>query len=276
MIGTSFDDSLRRLLAHEGGYSNHPSDPGGPTNFGVTIADYRRYAKPNATAADVMVMRVEEAATIYREKYWDALACNALPAGVDYALFDYCVNSGVGRAGKVLRRLVGLPDDDWHVTDAVLAYARARSPAALIDAMCAERLAFLKRLKTWPVFGAGWGRRVAEVKVVALSMAANAARAATQDAPSPLPHASPAPASGKAEIPLPKKTEKVIKGAGGASLAGIVAAANAWALAHPFETLALAIVGVAAIAAGLSALDRWHKRRQEAAMPGFGALPAIH
>ena len=101
MAETTYDEALRRLLLHEGGYTNHPSDPGGPTNFGITIYDYRKYVKPGATAADVKAMTLDEARSIYRAKYWDAQRCNELPAGVDYAVFDYGVNSGIGRSGKV-------------------------------------------------------------------------------------------------------------------------------------------------------------------------------
>ena len=110
MSASTYDEALRRLLAHEGGYVNHPSDPGGPTNFGITLADYRRYRKPDATVADVRAMKVDEAKAIYRAKYWNAQRCDELPAGVDYSIFDYGVNSGVGRSGKVLRRVVGLSD----------------------------------------------------------------------------------------------------------------------------------------------------------------------
>jgi len=91
----------------------------------------------------------------------------------------YGVNSGTGRSGKVLRRMLGLPDDSSTVTDAVIAAARAADPKILIAAICGERLRFLQALKTWPVFGAGWGRRVAEVKSTALKMAADAAKAST-------------------------------------------------------------------------------------------------
>lgn len=121
MAASTYDEALRRLLAHEGGYSNHPSDPGGPTNFGITLADYRRYIKPDATADDVRAMSVDQAKAIYRKRYWDAQRCDELPAGVDYSVFDYGVNSGIGRSGKVLRRVVGLPDDTSTVTDQVLA-----------------------------------------------------------------------------------------------------------------------------------------------------------
>lgn len=173
-MNSSYEDALARLLAHEGGYTNHPADPGGPTNFGITLADYRKYVKPGATATDVRAMRVDEAKSIYRAKYWDAQRCDELPAGVDYAVFDYGVNSGIGRSGKVLRRLLKLPDTTSVVDTAVIAAARAAGAKALVTAICDERLRFLQSLKTWGVFGKGWGRRVAEVKAAALAMTAGA------------------------------------------------------------------------------------------------------
>jgi len=174
MAASGYDAALARLLAHEGGYTNHPSDPGGPTNFGITIADYRKYVKADAIAADVRAMTVAQASAIYRTRYWDAQRCDELPAGVDYAVFDYGVNSGIGRSGKVLRRLLKLPDTTHKVTDDVLAAARRADAAALAASICDERLRFLKSLKTWPVFGKGWGRRVAEVRAAALTMAKSA------------------------------------------------------------------------------------------------------
>jgi lysozyme family protein len=170
MAASSYDAALARLLAHEGGYANHPSDPGGPTKFGITLAVYRRYAKPDAKAADVKAMRAEEAKTIYRRHYWDALRCDELPAGVDCAVFDYGVNSGVGRAAKVLQRVCGVKDDGVLGPLTMAAVARQESKA-LIHAICDERLRFLRSLKTWRVFGRGWGRRVDEVRAAALAMA---------------------------------------------------------------------------------------------------------
>src|SRR5262249_47695412 len=160
MAQADYAECIANVLKSEGGYTNHPADPGGPTNFGITIADYRRYAKPGATAADVKRMQVGEAKLIYRSKYWDALSCDELPAGLDYTVFDYGVNSGIGRAGKVMRRVLGLPDSDWRVTEAVLAAIARRDAKALIVAVNEERLKFLKALRTWSVFGGGWGRRV--------------------------------------------------------------------------------------------------------------------
>src|SRR3984893_4040752 len=108
MAAASYDQCLARLLVHEGGYTNHPSDPGGPTNFGITIHDYRAYKKPNATAADGGARSLFDAKDIYRTKYWGAMRCDDLAAGLDYAVFDYGVNSGVGRAARVMRRLLHL------------------------------------------------------------------------------------------------------------------------------------------------------------------------
>ncbi|HEY7229436.1 MAG TPA: glycosyl hydrolase 108 family protein [Pseudolabrys sp.] len=170
----TYDICLSHVLAHEGGYTNHPSDPGGPTNFGITIADYRKYIKPHAAARDVRTMTLDEAKLIYRKRYWDAQRCDELPAGIDYAVFDYGVNSGIGHSGKVLRRMLKLPDRQSTISDEVIAAAHAAECAALIAGICDERLRFLRSLGTWPVFGKGWSRRVADVKAAALAMAAKA------------------------------------------------------------------------------------------------------
>lgn len=171
MSKSTYDEALRRLLMHEGGYTNHPSDPGGPTNFGITIYDYRKYIKADADANDVRNMTLDEAKSIYRAKYWDAQRCDELEPGVDYAIFDYGVNSGIGRSGKVLRRVLGLPDNTSLVTTDVINAANAVPAAELVDDICSERLLFLQALKTWPVFGGGWGRRVAEVRAYGMQIA---------------------------------------------------------------------------------------------------------
>jgi lysozyme family protein len=132
MTASSYDEALRRVLVHEGGYSNHPSDPGGPTNWGITIHEARAYWKKEATADDVRSMPVDVAKNIYRSKYWDAMCCDNLPAGVDYAVFDYGVNSGIARAARVLQRLVGASVDGEVGPDTIAATARA-TPAELIN-----------------------------------------------------------------------------------------------------------------------------------------------
>jgi lysozyme family protein len=111
------------------------------------------------------------------------MRCDELPSGLDYAIFDYGVNSGVSRAAKSLQRILGLPVSGL-IGDSDIVATQRHFTADLIARVCDERLAFLKSLKTWPVFGKGWGRRVAEVKTAALAMA-NARRPAVQPDRSP-------------------------------------------------------------------------------------------
>lgn len=248
MAASSYDAALARLLAHEGGYTNDAADPGGPTNFGITIYDYRKYVKPSATAADVRAMTIEEAKAIYRDKYWDAQRCGELPAGVDYAVFDYGVNSGIVRSGKVLRRVIGLADNDWRTTDDVLAALAKRDARKVIAAICDERLRFLQSLKTWRVFGRGWSRRVAEVKTYALRLAAGAG--ATEPAPS-------AAGSGKGVVPLTRSTQR--GSAGAIIVAGAVAAQQAHRSGA--RSAVIVVILLAALVAAVAAHLFWRCRR---------------
>lgn len=254
MAAPSYDAALARLLAHEGGYSNHPSDPGGPTNFGITIHDYRKYVKPGATAADVQAMKVDDAKRIYRNKYWDAMRCDELPAGVDYAVFDYGVNSGIARAKKVLQRVVGVTDDGGLGPQTMQA-VRVCAPADIVRGICDERLDFLQSLKTWPVFGKGWGRRVAEVKAAALQMAAGQG--------TPALSAPAAPIHGRGTVPVEKRAQQ--GSAGAAVVAGFAAAQQAHALGARPSILAIIVLAAAAVTIGTWLFwQRRQRRRQEA------------
>ena len=265
MAASTYDEALRRLLLHEGGYCNHPQDPGGPTNFGITIADYRKYIKPGASADDVRAMRLEEAKAIYRSKYWRALRCDELPAGVDDTIFDYGVNSGVARAGKVLRRVLGMPDDTWGVSDDVIAEVARSDPRAVITAINAERLVFLRGLRTWPVFGTGWERRVGDVRDFSLHIANKAP-------PSPEPPISVA-AIGKGQIPKPRIMKTAITNGTPAAAAVTAFGFMDWVGAHPLVTVALAAVGLCAVGAAFHRLDQWHRTQQEAPTPGLVPIP---
>lgn len=269
MVASTYDEALKRLLAHEGGYANHPSDPGGPTNFGITLADYRRYVKPGATAADVKAMQVVEAKAVYRAKYWGAMHCDELPAGVDYCVFDYCVNSGTGRVPKVLQRLTGA-SVTGKIDDALVRAVGARDPAQMVAAICDERMRFLQGLKTWPTFGKGWTRRVREVRAAALALAQQpAVGSPAPAAPEPKP-ATPAP--GKGEVPLDKTAQKGSAG-GAAASGGAVAQQSAETGADPV-TIAAIIIVTALLAVAAWMFWRWRqKRRQEAEMPGTAVVP---
>jgi lysozyme family protein len=241
VAASDFDESLKRVLEHEGGYSNDLDDPGGPTNFGITIGDYREYVNRSATAADVRSMPLAVAERIYRDKYWNALRCDELPAGIDYCVFDYGVNSGIGRAGKVLAVELHLQSPTSKVTDAMVAAAKAATAAKLINDICDERINFLRSLSTWDRFGRGWSRRVAEVRTAALAMAA-----APHAAPSPAIANAPAP--GKAPPP-PPPTLSARQATGLAAGAGSLALLAHFAGAHPLAIAGVFILAVLAIAA---------------------------
>ena len=253
MVAESYNAALSRLLKDEGGYTDHPSDPGGPTNFGITLADARRYWKGNAMADDVRAMPQSVARKIYRERYWNALRCDELPAGIDYAVFDYGVNSGIGRAGKVLRRVLTLSDRASAVSDDVIAAARGAAARDVVIAICAERLAFLKSLKTFPVFGRGWTARVGGVRAAALAMTENRTVA---------PVATEASA-GKAVVP-------VTSPAGTASAGAVIAASATSAAMTSRLHVALMVAAAAAFAALVIFLIwRWrHRAEQEAVVKG--------
>jgi lysozyme family protein len=95
-----FPVSVIRVLAVEGGYVEHRVDPGGPTKHGVTRARLAQHRGRPVTKAEVRRLTAAEAVAIYRTLYWDALAADALPAGLDHALFDFAVHSGVPRAAR--------------------------------------------------------------------------------------------------------------------------------------------------------------------------------
>ena len=260
MATWTYDESLRRLLAHEGGYTNDAADPGGPTNFGITIYDYRKYVKPGATAADVRAMQLADAKKIYRAKYWDAQRCDELPAGVDYAVFDYGVNSGIGRSGKVLRRALALPDNDWHTTDAVISACATRDARTVVTAICDERLRFLKSLRTWNVFGNGWGRRVAEVKAAALAMAGQAAQAG-QAPPAPVPTPVTVASKGKGVVPVAKGAQQ--GSAGAVAAAGAAAAQQAQQHGASPAQIAAIVLAIILLAVGVWAFWHWRQKRQQ-------------
>lgn len=177
---------MQAVLAHEGGYTNNPDDPGGPTNYGITIYDARKYWRPNATADDVKAMPLSVAEDIYEHHYAIPLSYDSLPAGVDYCVLDYGINSGISRAAKVLQRCVGVKDDG-EIGPVTLAAVKAHDPTDVIDWICDERLRFLKSLKTWPVFGKGWNSRVVEVRQLATQMVVlPAAHVAVRATPTPV------------------------------------------------------------------------------------------
>lgn len=193
----NFARALALVLKSEGGWSDNPADPGGATMKGVTLANFRRYVKADATKNGLRHITDAQVATVYRRFYWDAVAGAELPDGVDYAVFDFAVNSGPSRAAKYLQAVVGVTQDG-RIGPATLTAVRAKPAGAVIDGVCDDRLAFLKRLPTWPTFGRGWNDRVKSVRFQALVLAGQG-----KAPPSPSPQQAPAPSPAPKPAPTP-------------------------------------------------------------------------
>ncbi|MET0437402.1 MAG: glycosyl hydrolase 108 family protein [Devosia sp.] len=167
-----FVKCLTEVLRHEGGYVDHPSDPGGATNMGITRETLARWRKvtpwTDLPKAAVQDLTLDEAGLIYRANYWNTARAGSMPAGVDLALFDFAVNSGPDRAIRVLQGVLGVAADG-EVGPVTLAAVQATDPRRLVNALCDRRLSFLQRLASFSVFGRGWTRRVAEIRAAALA-----------------------------------------------------------------------------------------------------------
>ena len=167
MPKAEFTPALKAVLAHEGGYVNHPRDPGGATNYGVTQRVYDGYReRQDRPLQSVRHIAKVEVSAIYQRQYWNAIRGDELPAGVAYVVFDGAVNSGPGQAARWLQRALRMNAVDGVIGEATLAAARNHPDHdKLIADMLALRMAFLRRLKTWDAFGRGWTSRVNEVRV---------------------------------------------------------------------------------------------------------------
>lgn len=228
-------------LAHEGGYVDHPRDPGGATNLGVTIKTLSGWLGRPATKAEVRALTVDKVAPIYRRNYWEAAGCGGYRPGADLCVFDGAVNSGVSRSLGWARQ--------------VKAGADAR---AFVAQFCDLRLGFLKRLGTWSSFGKGWSRRVAGIRAKATVMALAASGIAGGAARREL-EAEAAKADSKAKR----------DGAGAATAGGATAAAPAIAPSPGVESATswgvLAVVAVIVLGAVAFLIIRARNRRDEAA-----------
>ncbi|WP_338664136.1 glycosyl hydrolase 108 family protein [Pararoseomonas sp. SCSIO 73927] len=168
-----FDACLDEVLRSEGGFVNHPADPGGATNMGITLRTLSEFRDGKATEADVRALTRAEAREIYRARYWNPMRCAELPAGVDLMVFDFGVNAGTARSVRMLQRAVGV-SADGSLGPITLAAVRACRDAELIGRLAEARTAYYRGLGTFPVFGRGWTRRVDAVRRAALGMAAGA------------------------------------------------------------------------------------------------------
>src|SRR5262249_4732583 len=151
------------------GYTNDPVDPGGATNWGITIHDARKYWKTDASPADVRNMPRTGAADIYRKHYAAPMRYDDLPAGFDYSVLDAASNSGVGRAPIWAARALGI-SPVRSINDIVKPANDAPDKVTVIQKYWAIRLSFLRSLSTFWRFGKGWSRRCAQGEAAAVRM----------------------------------------------------------------------------------------------------------
>lgn len=169
----NFDACLTEVLKHEGGYVNHPADPGGRTNLGVTQRVYEDWIGHKVDERIMRGLTRGHVEKLYKVKYWDVLKGDELPKGLDLCVFDFGVNAGTNRAARYLQRMVGTKEDGvlGPVTLAKLAEkAKAEGRNALIVQYQDAREGYYKLLKTFPTFGKGWLRRVKDVTAKAIAM----------------------------------------------------------------------------------------------------------
>lgn len=154
----NFDTAFDLVLKYEGGYSDHPSDPGGKTMYGIT----ERVAREVGYKGDMRELPIELAKRVYVERYWKPVCADDLPPSVRYAMFDAAVNSGPAQAILWLQRALGVKADGV-LGPITLKAAYAANPDALRMRMLSQRLRFMAGLSNWPAFSRGWAIRIASL-----------------------------------------------------------------------------------------------------------------
>lgn len=170
MSAANFPGELSDELVFEGGWSDNPADPGGATNFGITLATLTIWLGRQATIADLKGMSVATRTAIYHTMFWRTVDGDGLPSGLDLVIFDMSVNGGPPRAAKMIQDIVSTtPDGDIgpKTIAAITAYGDTRG---LISLYTASRQAFYRSLPQFPTFGTGWLARVAKAQTEAFAL----------------------------------------------------------------------------------------------------------
>ena len=173
----NWEKSFALMLESEGGFSDDPRDNGnklpdgrpGSTMLGVTQYNWENWTGHQVTHEQMKKLKPEDVKPFYKKKFWDACRCNDLPDGIDYLVFDFAVNAGVGRSAKTLQSVVGATPDG-AIGPITLAAVNKFSPQELIDGFSKEKESFYRGLGNFDVYGEGWLNRVAAVKIKATSM----------------------------------------------------------------------------------------------------------
>lgn len=175
MASGNFNNCLKVILHHEGGFVNHPRDPGGMTNLGVTKKVYEEWIGHKVSEQIMRKLTPALVGPLYRKKYWDVLKCDGLPKGLDLCVFDFGVNAGTNRSARYLQRIAGVAEDGVIGPKTLRALTNKTVELgvnALIDGFQDARRTYYRKLNTFPTFGRGWLRRVDEVEASAKAMVA--------------------------------------------------------------------------------------------------------
>ena len=165
----NFPACLEFVLKHEGGWADHPRDPGGATMKGVTMAVYQTYLGRKVSKEELRNIPQEHLVDIYKSLYWDKAKCNDLADGVDLVVFDMAVNSGVSRSARILQRCVGAVADGV-IGPRTIALVNGIPAKDIVIKFSDGRENFYKSLSTFDTFGKGWLRRTSECEIKALEM----------------------------------------------------------------------------------------------------------
>lgn len=166
----NFDACLRLTLRHEGGFVNNPRDPGGMTNLGVTKRTWEDWTGRPATEADMRSLTEEDVKPLYHKRFWKAVRGEELPDGIDFCVFDCAVNSGPGKAVRMLQSAIGVKADGI-IGKRTIDASFAVPLQSLIDDYTGLRLAFLQTLSHFPTFSKGWTARCMAVRNEAMAIA---------------------------------------------------------------------------------------------------------
>lgn len=170
MSRQNFPACLAITLRHEGGYVDHPRDPGGATNMGITRGTLAAWRGRAVSKQEVRDLTKEEVGAIYRRNYWNPVQGDNLPDGMDLVAYDGGVNSGPARGAKWLQKGLRVAADGKIGKQTLSAAINTRDGVTAIQRACAARMGFLRGLRTFSTFGRGWSRRVAEIEAEAVAM----------------------------------------------------------------------------------------------------------
>ena len=170
-----FNIAIAKVLQHEGGFSNHPDDPGGATNYGISL----RWLKSqglygdmdddgDVDVDDIMSLEVDDAVRIYREKWWDKYGYDRIKdCALATKVMDISVNMGPSRAHRILQRSIntlgGTLTVDGVLGPMTILATNTTNGQALLEEIRQEQGRYYMRLiakkPAFAVFKNGWMKR---------------------------------------------------------------------------------------------------------------------